>query len=34
MKFKELSQVIQDVHQSFSRQVGRSVNMALTLKKH
>ena len=32
MKFKELSQIIQDVHQAFSRQAGRSVNMALTLR--
>lgn len=32
MNFKELSRTIQDVHQAFSRQAGRSVNMALTLR--
>ena len=31
MKFKELSQVVQNIHLAFSRQAGRSVNMALTL---
>lgn len=32
MKLKELSKIIQDVHHAFSRQAGRSVNMALTLR--
>ncbi|MBX3710283.1 MAG: hypothetical protein KIT56_10020 [Gammaproteobacteria bacterium] len=32
MKFKELSQFIQEIHHAFARQAGRSVNMALTLR--
>ena len=32
MKFKELGQTIQNIHNAFSRQAGRSVNIALTLR--
>jgi len=32
MKLKQLSKTIQDIHQAFSKQAGRSVNMALTLR--
>jgi predicted nuclease of restriction endonuclease-like (RecB) superfamily len=32
MKFKELSQLVQNIHQAFARQAGRSVDMALTLR--
>ena len=32
MKLHELSEIIQDIHNAFSKQAGRSVNMALTLR--
>lgn len=32
MKFKELSQFVQNIHLAFARQAGRSVNIALTLR--
>lgn len=32
MKFKELSQAIQNIHLAFAKQAGRSVNIALTMR--
>src|ERR1700733_9627904 len=32
MKLKELTKTIQHIHSAFSRQAGRSVNMALTMR--
>ena len=30
--YNALSEIIKDIHHAFSRQAGRSVNMALTLR--
>ncbi|WP_423064042.1 PDDEXK nuclease domain-containing protein [Candidiatus Paracoxiella cheracis] len=32
LDYKELGKIIKDIHHAFSRQAGRSVNMALTLR--
>jgi len=32
MKLKELGKTVQNIHQAFSQQAGRSINMALTLR--
>lgn len=32
LNYKELGKIVKDIHHAFSRQAGRSVNMALTLR--